>query len=62
MDDALPIARLSGRMASDPLVKVEFKAGFEEDGLSEQEMEVLSPFLAELVGELLQMGQDQETE
>ena len=61
MDDALPITRPWGLKASDPLVKVEFKAGFQEDGLSAQELEVLSPFLAELVGELMQMGQDQES-
>lgn len=62
MDEALPIARLWGVSASDPLVQVEFRADFQEDGLSEGELEVLTPVLAELVGELLQMRQDQDAE
>ena len=41
---------------------MEFRADFQEDGLSERELELISPILADLVGELLQMRQDQDTE
>lgn len=62
MEGALPRALLGALTASEPSVKVEFRADFREDGLSERELELISPILADFVGELLQMGQDQDTE
>jgi hypothetical protein len=62
MEVALPRTLLEGLAASEPSVRVEFRADFQEDGLSERELELISPILADLVGELLQMSQDQDTE
>lgn len=60
MDDAPP---RPGRLFTlIPSIKLKFRRDNPSEGLSEVELEALGSVLPELVGELLQMSQDSESE